>query len=195
MASAIGSTVRISLHSWIIQDGNYLDFRQGEVRSFAIAFDADAPVETKSGKPGLIEHIEEFVYRAVGRVVHRTADLWVMDFGFGAYADQDLPDNAITGRLLEGNFGLGIDPYDYYDTLHSQSGVPPLIYDWRIKQILMNMAPFIETNLHGTCYRERDPDRRARREVSATDANVDDGGDADYILVCERLDKPPRSVL
>jgi len=194
MDPANENTVHIGLSSWIIQDGNYPDFRQGEERSFAVEFNVKAAVETKSPTQGLIQYIEGSQYHAIGRVVHRDKSVWVVDFGFRAFCEGRPPRNAVTGRLLEGDYQLGVDPYFYFECLHARPNVPPLIYDWRIRQILIETAPFIESRmLDGRRLLARDPAQRGLREIHETDAWNDDDGDADYTLVCELFNKPPRS--
>jgi len=83
---------------------------------------------------------------------------------------------------------LGIDPFFYFETLSRLTGIPPLIYRWKIERILMQTAPFIESDLPvmGKVM-VRDPSKLAYREIERTDAWHDDGGNGDYLLECRRV--------
>lgn len=100
------------------------------------------------------------------------------------------------GSLHTGELSLHIDPYFYFEYLHRDSDMPPLIYTWRIKRILIETAPIVEVvkkDFGGPSnYWIRDPSQRDRREIAETDAWNDDNGNGDYVLVCERLPDPPR---
>jgi hypothetical protein len=188
--------IQIGLSSWIIQDGNYPDFRVNEERAFAVEFYTSEPVRPRqAGQPRLGELVVPAQYRALARVVLCDEDVAVLDFGFLAYREQWTHSQA-AATLVEGEFYLGVDPYFYFEYLHARSGIPALIYTWRIRRILIDTAPLVEVERpgDGRC-RVRDPAQRGTRDIPATDAWHDDDGNASYTLVCERLPAAPRRSL
>ncbi|HYW59089.1 MAG TPA: hypothetical protein VE909_01095, partial [Xanthobacteraceae bacterium] len=90
---------------------------------------------------------------------------------------------------VRGEIFIGIDPFFYFERLAREPDAPALIYDWEIEKIEMQTAPFIEVRPR---LRERDPARLGWTEIAETDAWKDDGGLADYVLHCRRLDGSPR---
>jgi hypothetical protein len=185
----------IGLSSWIIQDGNYGDFCRGDAPAFALEFYAATPLEEfepeRTSVPSLI-HNGGACYELVGQVVHVADDWWAIDAGILVFRDGQPPPNVRRGGWLRGRAYIGIDPFFYFERLANQPGAPALIYDWKIVDIEMQTAPFVETK-PGVL--ERDPARLGWSEIAKTDAWRDDGGQADYLLHCKRLDSPARRTL
>lgn len=187
-------TLSIGLLAWIIQDGNYGDFRRGDVRAFALTFYAANPLTPVPFAPGLAASLRSIggdAYRVIGRDVHDGGDWQVIDVGVLAYCDHGPPRDIPAGAPFKGELVLGVDPFPYFERLSKREGAPALIYDWRIERIDIQTAPFINRN--GVLI--RDPERLGWREVRRTDAWGDNGGHAEYLLHCERLGDEPRRTL
>jgi hypothetical protein len=185
----------VGLSSWIIQDGNYGDFCRGDDAAFALEFHAARPLEEfepeRTSVPSLI-HSEGARYELIGQVVHVADGWWAMDVGILVFRDGEPPRNVGRGSWLRGNAYIGIDPFFYFESLAHSPGAPALIYDWKIINIEMQTAPFVEAR-PGVL--ERDPVRLGWTEIVKTDAWHDDGGHADYLLYCKRVDSLPRRTL
>jgi hypothetical protein len=69
-------TWEISLSSWIIQDGNYPDFRKGQEAEFTLHA-AAGEVLTTPGPGKAIRKLEECHYEVTGEVVFVKHGLWV----------------------------------------------------------------------------------------------------------------------
>jgi len=180
----------IGLSAWIVQDGNYGDFSRGDRAAFALEFCPSATLSDgePQSTPSLV-HVGNALYEAIGRVVHVADDWWTVDFGTLAFQDAKPPTNVRPGTWVRGEIFIGIDPFFYFERLAREPDAPALIYDWEIEKIEMQTAPFIEVRPR---LRERDPARLGWTEIAETDAWKDDGGLADYVLHCRRLDGSPR---
>lgn len=181
----------ISLSSWIIQDGNYPDFQKGQEAEFALHA-AAGEIATTPGREKGIRKLEECTYELTGEIVFVKQGLWVIDFGLLAFDEFQKPEPPIEvqeGNFVRGGFYVEIDPFFYFERGAKIPGVPPLVYTWRIDQILMQTAPFIET---APRMRERDPEAWAWTEIEQTNAWEDDRSHAEYLLRCQLLDVPPK---
>jgi len=191
-------TWNIGLESWIIQDGNYPDFRAGQLAEFALFFQLYSDV-TKSKSPDLqAAPIKEAEYNVTAKVVYTGRESWGMDFGLLAYTNQPPPKGLKVGDIFSADIWLGIDYYLYFQALSKIETVPPMIYTWKIQQILMQTAPFIKTistepgRLFGKEIFIRDREKLAYKEIDATHASTDDEGSANYLLVCQEVIVPVR---
>jgi hypothetical protein len=180
----------VGLSSWIIQDGNYRDFKRGDRASFALEFNAPTAldvVEDDAQTPSL-EHLHSSIYRVLGNVVHvREMEWWAIDVGVLMYRGGRPPPDAGEGSWVSGQVYIGVDHFAYLERFSRHHTAPGLIYDWIINKIEIQTAPFIKVNERSMV---RDPERLGWREIEATNAWKD--GVADYLLHCERLDNPPR---
>lgn len=62
---------------------------------------------------------------------------------------------------------------------------------WHARQIQRETTPWIEAkDSQGRTYSTRDQTREAFMPIGETDAWEDDGGNAHYVLACERLAGP-----
>jgi len=189
-----------SLDSWIIQDGNYTDFVTGQTAEFAVEFwldETEAPLLSDS-KSLSVKSVGGCNYEVISRITFSSPEITVLDCGLLVFSE-NLPHEL--ARLSKGKIrarlGLGIDPFFYFESLNQVSGVPPLIYSWCIKSILIETAPFIETvggigHLAGRKVMIRDPSKLGWKEIDKTDAANDDDGHASYLLQCELLPIPPK---
>jgi hypothetical protein len=185
----------IGLSSWIVQDGNYPDFKIGQECAFALEFYAMEPLTSVSGEP-LPEprHIYKgnAQFEVVGRNIYAGNEWWAMDFGIPAYTNHARTNSHEIGALLDGSVYLGVDHFDYFERLSRIPTAPPLIFDWRVERIELQTAPFIKQDDRMLI---RDPEKIGWRDLVETSAWEDDGGHSEYILHCTRLSEQPRHSL
>ena len=182
----------VSLDAWIIQDGNYGDFHVGQHASFAIEFYSEAGLSPSSPAIASLTPESDSTYRAVGQVVHRGIDWWVIDVGLPMYMEQPPPHGVQVGDWVSGTINVGVDPFFYFERLSKRAASPELIFDWMIERIEMATAPLVEVSPR---HFVRDPGGPARVAVPRTDAWQDDNGHGDYVLRCRRLSGPGRRTL
>lgn len=184
--------VHIGLSSWIVQDGNYADFRVGQEASFALEFYAPDGLRAATGGPPTARWVSASRYHVRARVVFAPSNVWVVDTGtFASFREAQPPVQARVGSLVEGEVYLGIDPFFYSDYLHRTPGMPALTYRWVVRNIQRETTPWvIRSDAQGRPYRIRDAGRETHVAVQETDAWHDDNGDGDYVLTCERLGGP-----
>lgn len=188
----------IGLESWIIQDGNQPDFRQGQLAEFALFFQLQSDVKKVKGGMPEANLVRESVYEVTARVVYTARESWGIDFGLLAYTNQPPPPGVKVGAAVSAQIWLGVDYYLYAQALSKIEVVPPMIYTWGVQQIQMQTAPFIKTistepgRLFGKEIFVRDQEKLAYKEIVATDARSDDDGSANYLLACEEIGIPAR---
>ena len=189
-----GPLVHVGLSSWIIQDGNYGDFAVGQEAEFALEVYAPKGLRPVEHGPPLAEHLGASRYRVRGLVLFTGPNVWVIGTGsFMAFQEQPPPGHVRDGSWVEGEICLGIDPYFYFEYLHRLDGMPPLTYSWVMRGIVRETTPWMEAkNEKGQTCRTRDERRESFVPIRKTDAWHDDGGDAHYVLECERLSGPFR---
>lgn len=179
--------IYIGLSSWIIQDGNYGDFRVGQIAKFALEFNPISLLRAQSYEKHF-EHVKLDRYWIRGQVVYADATACVIDFGLMAYKYRHLPGIATTGTWIEGEISLAVDPMFYFKELHARPGMPALQYDWRIKGISLETTPWLTTkNESGGHTLTRDESKKSFKEIAETHAWDDDDGNAEYVLECEKL--------
>lgn len=187
--------ITVGLSSWIIKDGNYRDFARDTHVAFALEFWASPALEIfqpeQPRAPSLLNIGDEH-YEIESEVLYVADDWWVIDIGMLVFQQNKPPKNARRGGWLRGNIDIGVDPFFYLENLARRPGAPALIYDWRIQKIEIQTAPFIEVRPR---HRERDPAQLGWKEIAETSAWTDDGGGAEYLLHCNRLDHPARRTL
>lgn len=179
--------LNVGLESWIIQDGNYADFRVGEEADFALEF---YPVLLKPSdkRTKSFIHWKNCHYQVCAEIVYCSRQAWVLDCGFLVYDQSKLPRYFEKGSWVEGEIILGIDPFFYFEGLYALPGMPALTYRFRIEQILLETTPwFTSKDEVGRTVLERVKLQESFSEVYATDATDDDNGNAHYILKCRLL--------
>jgi hypothetical protein len=175
----------IGIDAWIIQDGNYPDFRAGERYRFALEFHAPSGLSPASPARAL-EHVGSSLHRACGVVIHVEPDVWVCDFGVLAYQAGPAPAWAEVGAGLAGEIYIGVDHYSYMEEFRRRPGFPELSYDAVLEAIQLETTPWLDDRLpDGRPCRRRDDARQAFRPVSATSAWSDDEGSAHYVFDCQ----------
>lgn len=89
--------------------------------------------------------------------------------------------------ILEGEVYVGIDPFFYFEELHTMPNMPPLSYRWLVREIQRETTPWRDGTLeNGTPVRTRDETRVSYVPASGTDAWHDDDGHGHYVLACLR---------
>ena len=181
----------VGLSSWIILDGNYDDFETGQCAEFALEFYSQAfrkiDVKVKSSK-----RLGAAEYEIIGEVIYLTPEVWVLDFGICAFQESKPPAGTQVGSFVTAKIHLGIDPFFYFEYLHSLPNMPSLMYSWNINSISQQTAPFVETREpSGRKVLIRDAMKLGYKLISKTDAWKDDNGNAEYVLRCTRLGVPP----
>jgi hypothetical protein len=68
---------------------------------------------------------------------------------------------------VNGEAYIGVDPFQYLDRHSRHHTAPGLIYDWIIRKIELNTAPYIKVN---EGYIVRDPSIFSWREIEQTNA-------------------------
>jgi hypothetical protein len=205
--------LKISINSWVIQDGNYPNFRQGEVRDFALEFFGKVN-KTCSNKEKSCLHLSEAKYQVNAQVVyghttrhgcvrvskndktrtevpgHYEETVTVLDCGeFMAYRGTSMRPPYLQGDYVEGEVWIGVDPFFYKEDFCKRPEMPKLTSSWKIEKIEINTAPFVKV-YNEQVKREvfsRDETKLAYREIEQIDVWTDDGGRADYILTCSKL--------
>jgi hypothetical protein len=186
--------IYVALSSWIIQDGVYDDFTISNNYQFALEFHSENLVKSTNSDM-IFKRKEESVYNINGKVLLFDENYLVIDVGIKLYwwhpnkIKLNLkPDDNILGDIL-----IGVDPYFYFSSGCIYKNMPPLIYEWKIKQILMETAPFKPIiNSYGGIMMVRDETLSNRIPITKIDAWNDDDGNADYLLLCELVNPEPQ---
>ncbi len=177
----------VGISSWIIQDGNYDDFRVGETAKFALKVYPNTLAVARSHEASF-ERICASRYRVRGQVAYVGGSVWVIDFGVMAYQNHDPPLIVEKGDWVEGEVYLGIDPFFYFEELHSLPGMPALQYGWHIKNIFLETTPWLSRKDEtGRTILARDARQESFVEVAETKAWDDDEGHGHYVLECEKI--------
>jgi hypothetical protein len=145
-------------------------------------------VEAKSAKK-----LGAAKYEISGEIIYKTAKVWVLDFGICAFQESKPPERMSVGDFVTAEIYLGIDPFFYFEALHTLPGMPPLVYSWKINSIGQQTAPFVEIrNPSEQKELVRDEKKIGYKSIDKTEAWKDDNGNGEYILNCTRLDVPPK---
>lgn len=177
----------LGLSAWIVQDGNYGDFERGQRIEVAVEVYFERVEIVAAGTPACMR-LEGAMHSITGAVTHVSPGVWVIDSGVQMYCDAPRPAEIAAGMMVHGRAFVGVDHFAYFERFANQPSVPPLIYAWRVKRVLRQTAPFVE--IDGV--RRRAPEESAWQEIERTDAWVDDGGYAEYVLECELLAESPK---
>jgi len=182
--------LQIGLSSWIVQDGNYPDFKSGGRYRFAVEFGPyNVSVEKTAPTSLACRHISGARYEVDAKIVVMTERFWVIDVGVLLFQDAVPHAEAAVGKGLRGEIYIGVDPFFYFERLQYERGMPNLFYEWRLNKILLETTPWIESrDSAGRTVLTRGDDKEAFIEVDETNAWEDDDGRAHYIFECELLD-------
>jgi hypothetical protein len=179
----------LGLSSWIIQDGNYGDVATGDRLDAAVEFGfEDALTLTEVASPCARREADS-VYDVTGHVVLVEPDVWVVDVGISVFNEHAPPQGLSVDDHITGKMWIGVDPFFYFERLGKRPSMPPLIYAWKVVEILRQTAPHVPA---GPRLLVRDASRLGWETIERTNACSDDDGRADYVLRCELLPDPPR---
>lgn len=178
----------IGVSSWIIQDGNYPDFRIGDAINIALEFHPYRVCESTSNSSSIIR-LASCHYRVNAKTIFLNDNVVVLDFGYLAYDQASPPRWMRSNSYVDADVYLGIDPFFYFEELHATRGMPELRYRFRVVGIELETTPWMSTvDSHGRTIRNRDDSQTSFSPVAETDAWTDDDGNAHYILELERID-------
>jgi hypothetical protein len=196
MSESKGLELKIHLSRWIIEDGNYSDFSVGETRKFAVEFGAGLPLTRSNDCVMSLREMGYDAYSISGELVFAANSVRVIDCGLPMYSERkdEIEGECKVGDFLQGNLGLGVDPFFYFEQHYKIPGIPALIYEWRINSIEQDTTPYILSN-DGRFY-TRDETQRQYKPVRGTakDLIVADLG-PEFILYCSRLVTKPSHTL
>ena len=189
------STFEIGLDAWIIQDGNYPDFKTGTIVPFAVEAvltRLDAGAENRQ----YLTPKGHGRYDFAGRITYMHEDVYGLDLGaLQTYTSPRAEIDPRGGRSdwewIEGELLLGVDPFFYAQEYWDLPNMPALIYPWQIEAIDSETTPWqLTTDSHGGVIQSRVEGERSFRRVGATDAWKDDDGNAHYVLHCRATGEP-----
>jgi hypothetical protein len=107
---------KIGLSAWIIQDGNYGDFRCHEQAEFALEFFSEN-YRPSSSSEKQARWIRASRYAVNAEVIFTAERCFVIDFGILAYREAEPPKSFRKGSWLQAEIYLGIDPFFYFEAL------------------------------------------------------------------------------
>lgn len=140
----------IGIDSWVIQDGNYPNFRIGQSCEFVVEFAASDELIVGNGHPAA-NRLADDRYEVTARIAAVADEVrcLVLDIG-GLMVYRRVPglERFQLGQTIRGVVQLGIDPFDYFEQLGLRNDMPPLIYRWTIIQVLRQDAPWLEVRPH-----------------------------------------------
>jgi hypothetical protein len=122
----------IGIEPWIIEDGNYDHFINGETREFAVEFHGDLEIIKSPRKSA--EHIRDATYKLSAEVIFSNNDILILDCGLLIFREQ-IGKIFEVGSYVTGQITLGVDPFFYFEELNKIPDVPSLIYTWKIETI------------------------------------------------------------
>jgi hypothetical protein len=122
----------IALSAWVIQDGNYLNFRVGEIVEFAVEFYQEEGVSVRPTAGDISSTLlHDTTYEVVSEVVCKTETIAIIDIGILVYRHNARPPKTLGENRFRTQLALEVDPYSYFEGLSRLQNVPSLIYSWR----------------------------------------------------------------
>jgi len=196
--SAANLNLRVHLDRWIISDGNYDDFRVGEMRKFALEFRTPTLRQTTERTTWLRQQ-PDYSYSISGKLVFATPDVSVIDCGVLAYSERKgvVQEGCAVGDFVRGELSFGVDPFFYFESLCKISGIPALIYEWRIDFMEQDTTPYILSEVCGRPGYVRDESQHSFSEFRGSDQNVakPPGICPAFVLHCTMLETAPQHKL
>jgi hypothetical protein len=205
LGDKVNKSWNVGLDSWILSDGNYPLFSEGDDVEFALEFYSQD--FSHSSSPTIsAELLKDGRYRVNAEVVYLDSNLWILDFGILAYSQAIYIGNAngnknnlshegrkllefqmkiSPGQMISADLYLGIDHFAYFERLCNDPLVPPLIYKWHLDKIEEDCSKLIR-NEHGEWV--YDKDEPEWKGVSKIDYPLRSHS---YLLHCTRSEEPP----
>lgn len=137
------NSLHIGVSAWIIQDGNYPDFRVGDVVRTALEFHPHGLRES-SAESSACMRLSGSNYRVTARTIFTDRNVFVLDFGLLAYDQAPPPKWMKPGRFVDADIYVGIDPFFYFEELHAIKGMPELRYQFRVTDV---QPGFVDTQM------------------------------------------------
>jgi hypothetical protein len=186
-------TISIGLDSWIIEDGNCADFAVGHEYRFALEFYARR-LKIAADPAKYLLLLASSDYRFAGEVLVTKPGVTVLDVGFLCYHDGKIPLSVKPGDFVTGVLYMGVDPFFWSETHAREKGMPALFYRWRVRRILLETTPWIESQDDAERPQVVRADQaRTFEEVQRTGTRRDDVRGAHYglhyVLDCELLEQ------
>src|SRR5712692_5903370 len=143
MSEAKPLNLGIYLSRWIVEDGNYDDFRVGERRTFGLEFWASSPLKRGTDQVTSLREQHDHSYRVSGRLVFAAEGVWVIDCGVLAYSEREseIESGCRVGDFVRGELRFGVDPFFYFEQHCKIPCIPALIYEWQINSIDQDTTP------------------------------------------------------
>lgn len=185
---------QIALSTGAILDGNYLDFYRGQTVKFAIEFYCTAKPEVLQEKIKLVRSLGDALYEIIGEVIYLSEDkkLWVLDFGICAFGGGEPPLGISNGVTIKANMYLNVEEVSYLYYAHIMPDMPPLMYTWLIEHIFLQNIPIIKAHNDKDSLNPISNTLEFKvKEIKQTDAWEDLKLNANYNLICNRLDIKP----
>jgi hypothetical protein len=188
----------VHLDRWIISDGNYDDFRVGEMRKFALEFWTPTLLKTTERTTSCRQQ-PDYSYSISGKLAFATRGVSVIDCGVLAYSERKgvVQEGCAVGDFVRGELSFGVDPFFYFESLCKIPGIPALIYEWRIDSMEQDTTPYILSEVCGRPGYVRDESQRSFRQVRGSNQNVAEPRDIcpAFLLHCTMLETAPQHKL
>src|SRR6267142_775971 len=145
MSEAKPLNLGIYLSRWIVEDGNYDDFRVGERRKFGLEFWASSPLKRTTDHRTSLQEQRDHSCCVSGRLLFATDSVLVIDCGVLAYSERksEIEGGCSVGDFVQGELKFGIDPFFYFESHSKIRGIPALIYEWQINSIEHDTTHYI----------------------------------------------------
>lgn len=169
------------LPSWIIQDGNYEEFKVGDIVTFPLEMILGFEAEISPNPEGerILTHTTDNFYTVTRALVvyqdtimkkaklvnhtkgvkqkeksiTRASRVTVVDLGpFKTFTDRYPPPSGYkVGDVINSQIHLEVDPYFYKEDYFKRPKIPKLDYQWKIELIEMLIAPWVQHPKHNGC--------------------------------------------
>ena len=128
--------ISLGIAAWVIEDGNYPDFRTGQEFECALCFGGVASLAATDQRQVSMSPAgcDLGSYDVVARVIHADDEISVIDCGLRAYTRDTGYGTIERNEFVAGCIGFNVDPYDYREFWSKRLGIP-MIYRWRVERI------------------------------------------------------------
>src|ERR1700674_2224771 len=152
----------VYLSRWIVEDGNYDDFRVGEMRKFALELWASEPLKSSTERIMSLRQLRDHSYSVSGKLVFTADGVFVIDCGVLCYSEREgeIEAGCAVGDFVRGDLRFGVDPFFYFEQHCKIPSIPALIYEWQINSIEQDTTPYILSDVSGRRMYVRDETQR-----------------------------------
>lgn len=184
----LGGEWDIHISPWVLLDGFYRQFEEGQRAEFAVEVRPIDGVQLDAGGGRLSSRRADGSYGLVADVIAVRDDAWALDFGIRGYVEGPPPLEVMLGSTVTVTATLGVDPFHYLDHLASLETFPELIYAWDVISIEREIAPLVA----GAQGRRPDRARSVVRSVARTSSKIGSSEWIDYGMRCRLVDGASR---